>query len=49
MKRTQRKFHFLMWLILGPAIIAVLLLAVLHRPTDPVNDLIPDVLLQETR
>lgn len=49
MKRTHRKTHVFIWLVLGPAIIAVLLLAVLHRPADPVNESLPDVLREEAR
>lgn len=49
MKRAHRKIHLILWIILGPVMIATLLLAVLHRPSDPVNDRLPDVLLEETR
>lgn len=47
MKRAHRKIHFLLWLILGPVIIATLLLAVLYRPAAPVNDALPAALVGE--
>ncbi len=47
MKRAQKRTHLLIWLILGPAIIAVLILAIQHRPDTPINDTLPEVLLDE--
>ena len=49
MKRAHRTIHLLTWFILGPAIVAVLLLAVLHRPGDAVNEALPEALIMETR
>ncbi len=49
MKRSHRKTHLLMWLVLGLVMIAVLLLAVLHRPAEPVNEALPDLLIEEAR
>lgn len=47
MKRSHRKTHLILWLILGPVMIATLMLAVMHRPAEPVNDTLPDFLLEE--
>jgi hypothetical protein len=47
MKRAHRKTHLLLWLILAPAMIAVLFFAVTHRPDAPVNETLPDILLEE--
>jgi len=47
MKRAHRKTHLLLWVILGPVIFAIIALAVLQRPTAPVNEALPDVLIQE--
>jgi hypothetical protein len=49
MKRTHRKTHLIVWILLAPVIISTLLLAVLHRPAEPVNEALPDVLLEEMR
>jgi len=38
MTTTQRKIHVLMWLVLGPVALVGLLLAVLHKPTAPVEN-----------
>lgn len=47
MKRAHRKTHLLMWIILGPVMIALVLLAVMHRPAEPTNETLPTVLLEE--
>lgn len=47
MKRVHRKSHLLLWLILGPVIFATIILAVLNRPPAPVNDALPDALIEE--
>ena len=49
MKRAHRKAHLFIWLILGPVMIATLLFAVLHRPAEPVNQELPEILLLEAR
>jgi hypothetical protein len=38
MTSGQRKIHVLMWLVLGPVAVAGLALAVLWRPSQPVQD-----------
>ena len=47
MKRAHRKTHLILWLILGPAIFAIITLAVLQRPATPVNDTLPGPLIEE--
>ena len=49
MKRSHRRLHFLMWALLGPIIFATVLLAVMHRPAEPVNEVLPDTLIGEVR
>ncbi len=49
MKRAHRKTHLLLWIILGPVIVCTLLLSVLHRPAEPINEALPDTLLEEAR
>ena len=46
MKRAHRKVHFILWLVVGAVIFAVLALAVAHRPAEPVNDALPAALQQ---
>ena len=48
MKRAHRRTHFAIWAILGPVMLWLLVLAVQNRPVAPVNDTLPDVLLEET-
>ena len=47
MKRAHRRSHLILWLILTPAMVAVIYLAVTLRPPAPVNDTLPDALTQE--
>jgi len=47
MKRAHRRMHFAIWAILGPVILWVLVLAVLNRPDAPVNDALPQALIEE--
>ncbi|MEM6535371.1 MAG: hypothetical protein AAF613_07000 [Pseudomonadota bacterium] len=47
MKRAHRKMHLVLWLLLAPAVFAIVMLAVMYRPADPVNDLLPDLLIEE--
>lgn len=49
MKRAHRKIHLAAWVILGPVMLAVLALAVLNRPSAPVNDALPDTLIEDAR
>jgi len=49
MKRAHRKSHLMLWLILGPVMFATIILAVLNRPAAPVNDALPDALIEEVR
>ncbi|MEL6862070.1 MAG: hypothetical protein AAGL11_09540 [Pseudomonadota bacterium] len=49
MKRAHRRAHFAIWAILGPIILWVLVLAVLHRPAAPTNDTLPPALIEEAR
>ncbi len=49
MKRAHRKTHLIIWLFLGPIILSFLTRAVLHRPDAPVNDTLPDILIEEAR
>lgn len=49
MKRAHRRSHLLIWLILGPVILALLALAVMVRPDAPVNDALPASLIEEAR
>lgn len=47
MKRAHRKSHFLIWAVLAPVIFCITLLAVMHRPAEPVNDALPNALTEE--
>ena len=47
MKRAHRRTHFAVWAILGPVLLWLLVLAIQDRPTDPVNDTLPDALIEE--
>ena len=49
MKRAHRKIHLAAWVILGPVMLAILALAVLNRPGAPVNDALPDALIEDAR
>lgn len=49
MKRAHRRMHFAIWAILTPVMIGVLALAILNRPDAPVNDTLPNVLIEEAR
>lgn len=49
MKRAYRKTHFAMWLILGPIMAATLLIALMYRPAEPVNDELPAILVEDAR
>ena len=47
MKRAHRRMHFAMWALIGPLMLWVLLLALLERPPAPVNEALPDALIEE--
>ena len=47
MKRAHRKTHILLWLIIAAVMVATLFFAVQHRPDAPVNDALPDILIEE--
>jgi hypothetical protein len=48
MTSGQRKVHVLLWLVLGPAALVGLILAVLWRPVEPVQDGdLPGILQQD--
>lgn len=47
MKRAHRRFHLLIWVLLGPALLGLLALAIMVRPDAPMNDSLPDVLTEE--
>ena len=47
MKRAHRRAHFAIWAILGPAMFWLLFLAVTYRPAAPVNDTLPQGLVEE--
>lgn len=49
MKRAHRKAHLATWVILGPVMLAILAFAVLNRPSAPVNDALPDALIEDAR
>lgn len=38
MTRCQRKMHVLFWLVLGPVAVVGLVLAVMWRPVEPIQD-----------
>lgn len=47
MKRAHRRTHLLLWLVLGPFMIAILYLSVQNRPNPPINDTLPEALIVE--
>ncbi len=47
MKRSHRRSHLIIWLILTPLLLAVIKFAVSERPADPVNEALPAALLEE--
>ena len=46
MQRTHRRCHRLIWIVLGPLILVVILVAVFTRPTWPVDE--PVISVQES-
>ncbi|MEM1140291.1 MAG: hypothetical protein AAGH45_10460 [Pseudomonadota bacterium] len=49
MKRTHRKTHLVLWLVLAPAMGGLLWLAISHRPVPPINEVLPTALTSEVR
>ncbi|MEO0607783.1 MAG: hypothetical protein AAFY82_06095 [Pseudomonadota bacterium] len=49
MKRAHRTSHLVMWLVLAPVLLGLLWLALLVRPDAPVNDPLPEALIEEAR
>lgn len=49
MKRAHKRSHLFIWIVLGPAIAGLLALAVAVRPDAPVNEALPDTLIEEKR
>ena len=47
MKRAHRRMHFAIWMVLAPIMFVILVLAVMHRPDVPVNETLPDILIEE--
>lgn len=47
MKRSHRTMHRLVWLLLAPALAAIIVIALQARPGEPVNDALPAELLLE--
>ena len=47
MKRGHRSAHRLIWLVLAPILAATIWLAVTQRPAEPINDTLPDLLVQQ--
>jgi len=49
MKRRQRHLHLTIWFLLMPAIVAILYLAITLRPSEPVDNALPESLIEELR
>jgi len=47
MKRVHRSAHRMVWLLLAPAIAAVLWLAITNRPGPLVNDTLPPSIITD--
>lgn len=47
MKRSHRTMHRLVWLLLAPALAAIIFVALQVAPDEPVNDALPAELLLE--
>lgn len=47
MKRAHGRNHVIIWLVLGPLMIALLALSVMVRPEAPVNEALPGPLIEE--
>ena len=49
MKRAHKRSHLLIWILLGPAIAGMFALAIVLRPDAPVNEALPEALVEEAR
>ncbi|MEO0983701.1 MAG: hypothetical protein AAFX03_13730 [Pseudomonadota bacterium] len=49
MKRAHRRNHFLIWLLMGPVLAAIIILSLQVRPSDDllINDALPAALIEE--
>jgi len=47
MKRAHRSLHRLIWLIMPLLLAGIIVLALIVRPADPVQDTLPEALLEE--
>ena len=47
MKRSHRRVHFGMWVIIGPLLMWLLVLAFADLPETPENELLPEALTEE--
>ncbi|MCR9269498.1 MAG: hypothetical protein ACX94B_11735 [Henriciella sp.] len=49
MKRAHKRAHLLIWIVLAPVIAGLFALSIVMRPGAPVNETLPDVLIEEAR
>jgi hypothetical protein len=49
MKRRHKRLHLLIWLLLAPTIAAILYLSITLRPSDPIDNMLPESLVEELR
>ena len=47
MKRAHRRSHLLIWALLAPIIFGLFAFAIMDRPDAPMNDSVPDALIEE--
>lgn len=47
MKRAHRSLHRLIWLIMPLLLAAIIAVSLIVRPAEPVQDSLPEVLLEE--
>ncbi|NQY96804.1 MAG: hypothetical protein HRT82_06550 [Henriciella sp.] len=47
MKRSHRRVHFGIWVIIGPLMLWLLVLAFADIPETPDNDVLPEALTEE--
>ena len=48
MRRAHRTAHFLVWLLLVPAMLAIAVLALGHKRSAPANEALPPALIETT-
>ena len=46
MRRAHRTLHVTLWILIAPAVVAALFVALTHRPADPVSEA-PDAVVTE--